>query len=933
MGDFLAEMAVLSRERATRARAVTPLAEMKRHALAMGRARQIRAGGFILIAEVKLASPSEGVLGRAPAVPGSPEAIAQVVAQASAYGGAGAGLISVLSEPSRFGGELSHVTAAAEVMGASAGVPVMRKDFLVDAYQVLEARTAGASAVLLIVRMLEDATLAEMCVAAERCGMTVILEAFDEADLARCERLVERFGRPAWLWVGVNTRDLSTLRVDPGRLEALADLLPAGVRCVAESGIATAADVRRFTAMGYSAALVGTALMRAGDAAALCREMARAGAEVLGGQPPERGPWVKICGLRTAGDVAAAVDSGADAVGVVFAESVRRVMPTEAAALCAAVPAGVSRVGVFKRPTGNEVLEVLERVQLTHVQCDVEVAGTVRAAIAADGRFEAVKVMPVLRTGAGGSVDADGRVSPSVAAVVGASEMVLVEGAASGAGELADHGPIASLVAALPQRVLLAGGLTPGNVGAALKRTGAAGVDVSSGVERERGVKDSGLIEAFCRAAGCDKRTAMNTVTTVSDPFATSHVSGAASAEAELGKLLSGAYPDSRGRYGPFGGRFVPETLVANITRLERVMKEAFADRGFWDEFDSHAKEWIGRPTPVMFARALSERWGVNVYFKREDLAHTGAHKINNALGQALLAKRLGIRRIIAETGAGQHGVASAAACARVGFPCTVYMGAHDVERQAPNVQRMKRLGATVVPVTGGDATLRAAIDEALRAWVADPEGTHYLLGSAVGPHPFPQIVRTFQSVIGREARAQLMERIGGLPDAVFACVGGGSNAIGMFHGFLGDAGVKIYGVEAGGHGDKTGEHSATMTHGRPGVLHGCYSYLLQDDAGQVSDSHSVSAGLDYPGVGPEHAFLHSIGRVSYVTAKDDAALEALNECCRYEGILPALEPSHALAAVKRWAAQPGNAGKTVLVGFCGRGDKDMPILQAAAPM
>jgi tryptophan synthase beta chain len=260
-------------------------------------------------------------------------------------------------------------------------------------------------------------------------------------------------------------------------------------------------------------------------------------------------------------------------------------------------------------------------------------------------------------------------------------------------------------------------------------------------------------------------------------------------------------------------------------------------------------------------------------------------------------------------------------------------MGAHDVERQAPNVQRMKRLGATVVPVTSGDATLRAAIDEALRAWVADPEGTHYLLGSAVGPHPFPQIVRTFQSVIGREARAQLMERIGGLPDAVFACVGGGSNAIGMFHGFLGDASVKIYGVEAGGHGDKTGEHSATMTHGRPGVLHGCYSYLLQDDAGQVSDSHSVSAGLDYPGVGPEHAFLHSIGRVSYVTAKDDAALEALNECCRHEGILPALEPSHALAAIKKWAAQPGNAGKTVLVGFCGRGDKDMPILQAASPM
>ncbi len=932
MGDFLAEMAALSRQRAERARAAVPLAEMERRALTLGRAREIPAGGFVLIAEVKLASPSEGLLGRVAAVPGSPEAIRQVVAQASVYGSAGAGLISVLSEPSRFGGERSHVAVAADAMGASAGVPVMRKDFLVDVYQVLEARAAGASAVLLIVRMLEDATLAEMCRAAERCGMTVIVEAFDEDDLARCERLMERFGRPGWLWVGVNTRDLSTLKVDAGRLEALASRLPAGVRCVAESGINSAADVRRYAAMGYSAALVGTALMRAADAGALCREMARAGADEVGRLAGAGRPWVKICGLRTAEDVAAAVEHGADAVGFVFAESVRRVTAAEAAALCAGVLSGVARIGVFKRPAPGEVLAVLERASLTHVQCDVEVAGAVRAALAADGRFLAA-VVPVLRTGAGGSVQANGTVNPDVAAVVRASGLVLVEGAVSGAGELADHGVIAAVAGSMPGRVVVAGGLTAGNVRDALQRTGAAGVDVSSGVELARGVKDAGLIEAFCRAAGCVKRTAMNTVTTVSDPFATTHAAGSASAEVELGKLLSGAYPDARGRYGPFGGRFVPETLVANITRLERVMKEAFADRSFWDEFDSHAKEWIGRPTPVMFARSLSERWGVKVYFKREDLAHTGAHKINNALGQALLARRLGIKRIIAETGAGQHGVASAAACARVGFPCTVYMGAHDVERQAPNVQRMKRLGATVVPVTSGDATLRAAIDEALRAWVADPEGTHYLLGSAVGPHPFPQIVRTFQSVIGREARAQLMERIGGLPDSVFACVGGGSNAIGMFHGFLGDASVKIYGVEAGGHGDKTGEHSATMTHGRPGVLHGCYSYLLQDDAGQVSDSHSVSAGLDYPGVGPEHAFLHSIGRVSYVTAKDDAALEALNECCRHEGILPALEPSHALAAVKKWASQPGNAGKTVLVGFCGRGDKDMPILQAASPM
>ena len=406
---------------------------------------------------------------------------------------------------------------------------------------------------------------------------------------------------------------------------------------------------------------------------------------------------------------------------------------------------------------------------------------------------------------------------------------------------------------------------------------------------------------------------------------------GLVDSAAELDRLLTGVYPDSRGRYGPFGGRFVPETLMGAITRLEDVTRTAFADPAFIADLDEQSREWIGRPTPLMKAENLSAMWGAEIYFKREDLAHTGAHKINNALGQALLAKRLGVKRVIAETGAGQHGVATAAACARVGFPCRVYMGAHDIERQAPNVQRMKRLGAEVVSVTSGDQTLRAAIDEALRAWVADPMGTHYLLGSAVGPHPFPYLVRTFQSIIGRESREQFARKAGGVPDIVLAAVGGGSNAIGMFHGFLADKATRIIGVEAGGRGDKPGEHSATMTHGRPGVLHGCYSMLLQDADGQVSDSHSVSAGLDYPGVGPEHAFLRAIGRVEYVTASDREALDAVADICRHEGILPALEPSHAVAVAKRLAqAEPGCR---ILVNLCGRGDKDMPILNAVAPI
>jgi tryptophan synthase beta chain len=393
-----------------------------------------------------------------------------------------------------------------------------------------------------------------------------------------------------------------------------------------------------------------------------------------------------------------------------------------------------------------------------------------------------------------------------------------------------------------------------------------------------------------------------------------------------LAALIAGDLPDARGRFGPFGGRYVPETLIAPLERLERGVREHLQAREFRAELAAQLTTWAGRPTALTYAARLSARWGASVWLKREDLAHTGAHKINNATGQALLARRLGARRIVAETGAGQHGVASAAACARLGLPCTVYMGAVDMERQAPNVGRMRLLGATVVPVTSGDRTLRAAIDEALRDWVSDPLGTYYLLGSVVGPHPYPYLVRELQAVIGREARAQLLAAAGRLPDALIACVGGGSNSIGAFHAFIADAAVEIIGVEAGGRGAGLGDNAATVAYGRPGVLHGTYSMLLQDTDGQVQETHSVSAGLDYPGVGPEHALLAALGRVRYETASDEESLaqvRALSEC---EGILPAIESAHALAAAERWArAHPGG---TVLVCLSGRGDKDMPTLQ-----
>ena len=389
--------------------------------------------------------------------------------------------------------------------------------------------------------------------------------------------------------------------------------------------------------------------------------------------------------------------------------------------------------------------------------------------------------------------------------------------------------------------------------------------------------------------------------------------------------VLADEFPDEMGRFGPFGGRYIPETLVPAFTALEAGVKQYLNDPKFIQEWQGELNNWVGRPTALTFAPRLSASWGVEVWLKREDLAHTGAHKINNAIGQALLAKKLGAKQVIAETGAGQHGVASAAACARVGLPCRVFMGAVDIQRQAPNVDRMRQLGAEVCAVESGDKTLRAAIDEAMRDWVSDPGDIYYIIGSAVGPHPYPYLVREFQSVIGREARKQMLEQANDLPDAVFACVGGGSNAIGLFYPLVNDEGIKLIGVEAGGQGSGLGKNAATLATGVPGVLQGAYTMVLQDSDGQVQETQSVSAGLDYSGVGPEHALLQYIGRVRYESATDEEALEALSELCMTEGILTALETAHAFAAAKKWALK--HPGKRILIGNSGRGDKDMPTL------
>jgi len=388
--------------------------------------------------------------------------------------------------------------------------------------------------------------------------------------------------------------------------------------------------------------------------------------------------------------------------------------------------------------------------------------------------------------------------------------------------------------------------------------------------------------------------------------------------------------PDERGHFGDFGGRYVAETLMPLILDLEKHYRAAQNDPAFAEEFDDLLANYVGRPSPLYYAGSLTEEVrkdasdgkGAQIWFKRDELNHTGAHKINNCIGQILLARRMGKKRIIAETGAGQHGVATATVCARFGFPCTIFMGATDIERQKPNIFRMKLLGAEVVPVTSGSATLKDAMNEALRHWVAHVHDTFYIIGTAAGPHPYPELVRDFQSVIGKEARAQMQERTGRLPDLLVAAIGGGSNAIGLFHPFLDDADVKMLGVEAAGEGLKK-KHAASLAGGSPGILHGNKTYLLQDDDGQIDEAHSISAGLDYPGIGPEHSWLKESGRVDYTAVTDDEALDAFQLLCRTEGIIPALEPSHAIAAVVKQANEM-DRDQIILANLCGRGDKDI---------
>jgi tryptophan synthase beta subunit len=854
-----------------------------------------------------------------------------VAERARAYQAGGASMISVLVEPHWFGGSLEDLRQAR----AATTLPVLAKEFVVDARQLPLLRTAGADAVLLLAALHAPAELGRLVELAIRVGLEPLVEAHDAEELRAAVATDARL-------VGINNRDLRTLEVDDGLADRLRELVPDDRIVVAESGVRDAATIRRWRAHAFDGALVGEDLMRSGsDTAAIEARVATyvaAGAVAGPGVDPAvdgRAPFVKVCGITEPAGLMAAIVSGADAVGLNFVPGTPRALEEdEAAALVAAARAaaapgdGPLLVGVFADRDPGEVAAIAARIGLDMVQLHGDEP-------AADLDAIPLPVLKVLH------IPADDDSGASVDDVVATAQdyesrsnlqAILLDtsdpAALGGTGRRASTEVARAIADRIP--VVLAGGLDAANVASALRDIAAIGVDVSSGVEPRP------------RSKGRPAK----------DPLAVAlFVKRAAAARLDRPTLSFGPRPvdpglleaDAAGRWGTdrsFGGRFVPETLMAALLELEVAYDELRQDPAFWAEFRDLLTHYVGRPTPVYRADRLAaelerrvdrEPGSLRLYLKREDLDHTGAHKINNALGQALLTQRLGKQRVIAETGAGQHGVATATACALLGLDCVVYMGVEDIRRQAPNVLRMRALGAEVVEVTAGTATLKDAVNETMRDWVTNVESTHYILGSAVGPHPFPTIVRDLQRILGDEAAEQVRSMEGRLPDIAIACVGGGSNAIGLLTRFIGETGTRLIGVEAAGEG-LDGRHAAALSAGTAGVLHGSRSYLLQDDDGQITEAFSISAGLDYPGIGPQLSALFEAHRLEILTATDEDALEGVRLLTRTEGILPALEPAHAIHALLDLLAgrgiEPAAADDVVLLGLSGRGDKDIAAIE-----
>jgi tryptophan synthase beta chain/phosphoribosylanthranilate isomerase len=885
------------------------------------------APGLHLIAEVKRRSPSVGDIASGD----------DAVARARAYAAGGATAISVLCEPHWFGGSIADLRA----VRAAVPVPVLAKEFVVDPRQLDLLRAAGADLVLLLAVLHERAELANLVAAAQGLGLEPLVEAHDERELEAALSTDARI-------IGINNRDLVTLDVDPERAVRLRELIPGDRIAIAESGVRDTATIARWRATGFDGALVGEALMRSPDPAAAARAFVSAGAYPRDLAAEARTPFVKICGVTDEAGILAAVRSGADAIGLNFAPGTPRALSIEEGVAFArlardARPATKIVVVTADLPA-DDLAKVVAAVDPDAVQLNGDEPPS---AIAAVGR----PAWKALRVAA--DANADDVVTKARQFLAAGAERILLDAAGGphpgGTGTRVGEGLARAAAREVP--ITLAGGLGPANVADALLAVPAVGADVASGTEYPRTLgkrpqKDPLKVALFAKRARDARRHRPNVA------FGPTPV--------HPGLLET----DGAGRWGKerdFGGRYVPETLMGALQQLESAYDALRHDPRFWAELDALLGSFAGRPTPLYRADRLAgaahaealrlreiaiasgrrslppvpERF--RVYLKREDVAHTGAHKINNAMGQALLTRRLGKSRVIAETGAGQHGVATATACALLGLPCVVFMGEEDIQRQAPNVLRMRQLGAEVRSVTSGTATLKDAVNEAMRDWVTNVETTHYVLGSAMGPHPYPTIVRDFQRRIGDEAAAQLFAFEGRLPDMALACVGGGSNAIGLLARFIGEPSVRLAVSEAAGDGVETGRHAAAIAGGTPGILHGSRSLMLQDRDGQVIEAVSASAGLDYPGVGPQLAALAEAGRMEVGAATDREAIAAMKATTRMEGILPALETSHAVAALPKLIAgiegsgEPYAEDSVLLIGFSGRGDKDMAALERFA--
>lgn len=865
--------------------------------------------GTSFICEVKKASPSKGVIAK--------EFPYQDIAKA--YENSGAAAISCLTEPYFFLGSNEYLKAIA----ANVSIPVLRKDFTVDARMIYEAKVLGASAVLLICSILNDEELSEYVHLAHALGLSALVEAHDATEIDRALAAGARI-------IGVNNRNLATFEVDTTNSLRLRERAK-DVLFVSESGIKTREDVAQLESIGVDAVLIGETLMRSTNKAKTlsilrgdCPSDTAHDAEpniaasskntqttctdfLRNPSPATERTYIKTCGMTRLEDIAAVNEAHPDMCGFIinFPKSTRSVSAEQQIELAARLDPTICSVGVFVNAPINQIVAL---AQIGSIQA-IQLHGNEDENYIADLRKQCT--LPIIKAFQIKNANDLAKAEASSA------DLVLLD-SGQGSGKSFDW----SLLQTFARPYLLAGGLNPQTISEALNNLNPWGVDLSSGLETN-GLKDREKIQ--CATAIVHQTTASaHQSTTVTNqktgitPLTTSNTNPTESKEQHMTTQYT-----SKGRFGIHGGQYIPETLMNAIIELDEAYTHFKDDPEFKAELQKLLNDYAGRPSRLYYARRMSEDLGgAKIYLKREDLNHTGAHKINNVLGQALLAKKMGKTRLIAETGAGQHGVATATAAALLDMECVVFMGRKDTERQALNVYKMRLLGAEVHPVDSGTGTLKDAVSETFREWTNRIDDTHYCLGSCMGPHPFPTIVRDFQAVISSEIKEQMLELEGKLPNVVMACVGGGSNAIGSFYHFINDPEVRLIGCEAAGRGIDTFETAATIATGKLGIFHGMKSYFCQDEHGQIAPVYSISAGLDYPGIGPEHAALHDAGRAEYVAITDDEAVDAFEYLSRTEGIIPAIESAHAVAYARKLAPTM-SPDQTIVITLSGRGDKD----------